>query len=115
MKRLLAVAVASLALVPSAMASPDPNDNALDGVDPLTNYVLTRILPNGRETVLGTFQVTSWDSQEQLIRSVAFEAARQNRTNNPSWRLVLYGPIDPPSTFWTDGDRIWTSDTQPNP
>lgn len=111
MKRLFATALAALALSSSAVAAPPPGEPA----DPFTNYILTRILPNGNERVLETFEVTSWGDQELLIRAVAFEAVRQNRTNNPSWRLVLYGPIDPPSTYWTDGDRIWTSDTQPNP
>ncbi len=77
--------------------------------DPLTHYLLTRVLPNRTEVILDGFEVTSWDDQEQLIRAVAFDAARQRRTNNPSWTLMLYGPTDPPSTYWTNDDRIWTS------
>lgn len=105
MKRLLVIVLAALALSAQATAAPPPGSE----FDPYTHYLLTRVLPNGNEVILDGFEVTSWDSQEQLIRAVAFEAARQQRTNNPSWTLVMYGPIDPPSTYWTDDDRIWTS------
>ena len=106
MRLILIAFVAALALVGPVAAAPDPAD--LVGVDPYTTFVVTRILPNQREIVLDTASVTDWDS-EQLIRATALEAARQNRTNNPSWRIVIYGPIDPPSTFWTNDDRIWDS------
>lgn len=105
MRYLLASVLIALVLATPVVAAPEPGITQ----DPFTNYLLTRVLPNGRETVVGTFEVTSWDSQEQLIRATAFAASRQNRTNNPSWTLVLYGPIDPPSTYWTNDDRIWTS------
>jgi hypothetical protein len=90
--------------------APNPNDNDLNGVDPTTNFVVTRILPNGSERVLASATVTD-ATQEQVIRQTAFLAARQNRTNNPSWRIVIYGPVDPPSTFWTNDDRVWDSAT----
>ena len=108
MKRILAVVFAALVLASPVAAAPDPDD--LVGVDPYTTFVITRILPNQREIVLDTASITDWDS-EQLIRATALGAARQNRTNNPSWRIVIYGPIDPPSTFYTNGDRIWDSAT----
>ena len=104
--KLLAALFAALALAAPVAAAPDPGD--LEGVDPYTTFVITRILPNGNEKVLATASVTDWE-QEQLVRAVAIGAAQQNRTNNPSWRIVIYGPIDPPSTFWTDDDRIWDS------
>jgi len=94
-----------LGLAVPASAAPPPGITA----DPYTNYLLVRVLPNGTEKDLAAFEVTSWDSQEQLVRAVAFQAAAQQRTNNPSWRLILYGPIDPPLTYWTDDDRIWDS------
>jgi hypothetical protein len=107
MKRILALAtvVVALALAGPSPAAPPPGITA----DPFTNYLLVRVLPNGTEKELVAFEVTSWDSQEQLIRTVAFQAAQQERTNNPSWRLIMYGPIDPPLTYWTDDDRIWDS------
>jgi hypothetical protein len=109
MRRLLVLVsvVAALAVSVPAVAAPPPGLP----YDPYTNYLLVRVLPNGTEKELAAFEVTSWDSQEQLIRSVALQAARQQRTNNPSWRLILYGPIDPPLTYWTDGDRVWDSAT----
>lgn len=107
MKRILAVAALALALVAPVQAAPDPAD--LVGVDPYTTYVVARILPNGSERVLGTATVDEGWTNEQIIRATALEAARQNRTNNPSWRIVIYGPIDPPSTWYTDDDRIWDS------
>lgn len=85
---------------------PAPNN---PGVDPYTHYLATRILPNGNEQVLDSFEVTSWDDQEQVIRQVTFDYARLQRINNPAWRIVIYGPIDPPATAYTDDDRIWGS------
>lgn len=107
MKKVISLVLVFLALVLAApaVAAPEPGITA----DPFTNYLLVRVLPNGREVEVATFAVTSWDSQEQLIRATAFQAARQQRTNNPSWVLIMYGPIDPPLTYWTDDDRIWTS------
>lgn len=109
--KLLAVLFTALVLaVPTAGAAPSQSDPDLAGVDPFATFVVTRILPNGNERVLGTAAIESVE-QEQLIRSVALAAGRQNRTNNPSWRIVIYGPIDLPSTWYTDDDRIWDSAT----
>jgi len=102
----IVVTIAALAVSAPAVAAP-PQSTA----NPLTNYLVTRVLPNKSEVVLDTFLVTSWDSQEQAIRATALQYATLQRTNNPSWRVVLYGPIDPPSTYWTDDDRIWDSTT----
>lgn len=106
MKTTIIALFAALVLVPATVAAPPPGVTA----DPTTNYVLTRVLPNGNEKDLATFQVTDWE-QSTLIREVALQAARQNRVNNPSWRLILYGPVDPPVTYWTDDDRVWDSAT----
>lgn len=105
---LIAFAIFGLLAVP-ATAAPNPDD--LVGVDPYTTFVVTRILPNQREVVLATASVDAGYTSDQVIRETVQAAARQNRTNNPSWRIVIYGPIDPPSTFWTNGDRIWDSAT----
>ena len=106
MKRvfLIAAIAASIAAPGSAVAAP-PQTTA----DPFTNYLVTRVLPNKNEIVLATFAVTSWDSQEQAIRAATFQYVDQQRLNNPSWRIVMYGPIDPPETYWTNDDRIWDS------
>jgi hypothetical protein len=80
------------------------------GIDPLVTFVVTRILPNQRETILGTASITETD-KDAVVRATAQAAARQNRTNNPSWRIVIYGPIDPPATWYTNDDRVWDSAT----
>jgi hypothetical protein len=85
--------------------APDPDDIT---VDPYKGFVLTRILPNQREVVLAQAEITE-EQGDEIIRQIALEAGRQNRTNNPAWVLVVYGPIDPPSTFYTNGDRVWDS------
>lgn len=104
------VAVAALAVASPAVAAPDPDD--LVGVNPQTHFVACRILPNQREIVLQTYD---WNdgalSTEQAIRQTILSFARTQRVNNPSWRIVIYGPIDPPSTFWTNDDRVWDSST----
>lgn len=111
MKRLLLIGIAAFAiLAPTAQAAPDPAD--LAGVNPYTTFVVTRILPNQRETILTTYD---WQdgtlTAEQVIRQAAFAFVRTTRINNPAWVIVIYGPIDPPSTFYTNGDRIWDSRT----
>lgn len=65
------------------------------------------MLPNGNEIALGTFLVTSWDEQEQVIRAVSFQYADEQRINNPSWQVIIYGPTD--GWYWTIDDRIWDS------
>lgn len=100
------VAIAALAVASPAVAAPPPTT-----ADPFTNYLVTRVLPNKSEVVLDTFLVTSWDSQEQAIRAATFQYVNLQRTNNPSWRIVMYGPVDPPFTYWTNDDRIWDSAT----
>lgn len=81
--------------------APDPVAN------PEHTFVLTRVLPNGRETTLGTWVEDGTLTNEQLIRQVAVGAARQNRTNNPAWVLRLYGPTN--GGAHTDDDMIWNS------
>jgi hypothetical protein len=84
--------------------APDPADIP----DPENSYVATRLLPNGREPVLAIQSISDW-TQEQVIRAAAFLAARQNRTNNPAWRIFIYGPSNGGPI--TDDDRIWDSAT----
>lgn len=107
MKRILAVAALALALVAPVQAAPDVDAS----IDPYTTFVVTRVLPNGREATLGTATLEDGATSDQVVRQVALTAARQNRTNNPSWRIIIYGPIDPPSTWYTNDDRIWDSAT----
>jgi hypothetical protein len=105
MKRILAVAGLALALVAPVQAAPDVDPT----VDPFNSFLVTRILPNQRETTLAVFELEEGWTTSTVIREVALAAARQNRTNNPSWRIVIYGPIDPPLTWYTNGDRVWDS------
>lgn len=77
------------------------------GVDPTLNYLVARIRPNGAETVLGTIDASGGLTAEQVARQATFQAAQQQRINNPSWRVVIYGPTD--SGWYTDDDRIWDS------
>lgn len=110
MRRFLSLlAIAAAFVVPATATAAPPQSTA----DPFTNYLVTRVLPNKSEVVLATFLVTSWDSQEQAIRAATFQYVDQQRLNNPSWRIVMYGPIDPPETYWTNDDRIWDSAVNP--
>lgn len=109
MKRLIVAALAALTLVPAGFAAPDPNDNLLEGADPFNSFVVTRILPNQREVALAVLPLADGWTTSTVVRDVTLQAARQNRTNNPSWTIVVYGPIDPPLTFWTNDDRVWDS------
>ena len=105
MKRFLVLGLAALILgVAPAMAAPDPDPT----IDPFTTFAVYRILPNQREVLLGSASMNETNG-DALVRATAQAAARQNRTNNPSWRIVIYGPIDPPGTWYTNGDRIWDS------
>jgi hypothetical protein len=110
MKRWVAATVLALALaVPVAQAAPDPADQGLVGVDPFNSFVVTRILPNQRETVLAALPLEEGWTTSTVVREVALQAARQQRTNNPAWVIIIYGPVDPPFTFWTNQDRVWDS------
>ena len=74
-------------------------------------YRLVRLRPNGQETILAEFTVADMSeaglTQEQVIREAALQASRQNRTNNPAWRLLLYGPTN--GGPYTADDIIWDS------
>ena len=76
--------------------------------DPESQFWVVRRLPNGQNRELGVFSVTDV-TQEQLIRQTALEAARQNRTNNPSWRILIYGPTN--GGPHTEDDIVWDSAT----
>lgn len=74
-------------------------------------YRLTRLRSNNTETILGEWTVDDMSAagltQEQLIRQTAFDAAEQQRTNNPAWHLLLYGPTN--GGPYTRDDVIWDS------
>lgn len=106
--RVLSLAVVFVsALVLAGPASSAPP--VVNGVDPEWNFLVARILPNGNEQVLGTFAYTGSEADQQLIRSLSQEAARQNRTNNPAWRIVIYCPTNSPLEWYVNGDRCWDS------
>jgi hypothetical protein len=105
MRAFIAAAVVVLALAGGALALPPPNTNA----DPTLNFLVTRILPNGNEIVLDTFAWTGSQADEERIRQLALSFGRLNRTNNPAWHVVVYGPTD--GAYWTEDDRVWSSRT----
>lgn len=110
MKRLAAlVAALAVALVLASPVSSAPSPGDLSGVDPFSTFVVTRILPNGNERVLATATLEDGWTTSTVIREVVLSAARQQRINNPAWVIVIYGPIDPPFTWYTNGDRVWDS------
>lgn len=81
--------------------APDPVPN------PEHTFVLTRLLPNGRENTLATLVEDGTFTDEQLVRQATMAAAEQQRVNNPAWVLFLYGPTN--GGPHTDDDRIWDS------
>lgn len=81
--------------------APSPTTN------PEHTFVLTRQLPNGRETTLGTWTEDGTFTNEQLIRDIAAQASTQQRINNPAWVLFLYGPTN--GGPHTNDDRIWST------
>lgn len=86
--------------------APRPQD--LPGVDPTKTFVVTRVQPNLREPILATATIDE-TNPDAIRRTTAQEAARQQRTNNPAWVIVIYGPTD--GAFYTNDDRIWDSRT----
>jgi opacity protein-like surface antigen len=109
MKRILLVSIiAALALTATPVqAAPNPNCCS----DPYNQFVATRILPNGNEVTLAVYSLEAGYTTDQAIRATVLAFVRQERINNPAWVIVIYGPIDPPSTFYTNGDRVWDSRT----
>ena len=107
MKRIIAVLFAALALAAPVAAAPDPAD--LVGVDPFNAFVATRILPNSNEKVLAVYTLEAGYTTDQAVRETVFAFVRAERVNNPAWVIVIYGPVDPPFTFYTNDDRIWDS------
>ena len=96
---ILAAAAASIAIAaPLAQATPQ------------TDFTVVRVLPNGNEMTLATYLYVSGESVEQVIRTTAQDAGRQNRTNNPAWHIVIYCPTDNPDGYTVD-DRCWDSTT----
>ncbi len=72
------------------------------------SFLVVRRLANGNNRELATVQITDI-SQEQIIRETALQAARQNRTNNPAWRILIYGPTN--GGPYTEDDIVWDSQT----
>lgn len=104
MKRLaLILATLTLAVAPVAVGAPDPVPNPED------TFVVTRILPNQRETTLETFTLTEgWTTSSVIVQTVV-QFARTTRINNPAWVIVIYGPTN--GGLHTNDDRIWDSRT----
>jgi hypothetical protein len=102
---LLVAVVVSLVLAGSAAPAPP----VVDGVDSEWNFLVARILPNGSEKVLGVFEYSEEEGTQQFIRDAAQEAARQNRTNNPAWQIVIYCPTNDPDPWYSAGDICWVS------
>jgi len=95
------------ALVLAAPVAAAPNTNCCS--DPFNQFVATRILPNGNEVTLDVFQLEEGWTTSTVVREVVLSSVRQERVNNPAWVIVVYGPVDPPFTFYTNDDRIWDS------
>lgn len=83
--------------------APDPVPN------PERTFVVTRILPNKRETTLSTSSLDAGYTTDQVIRATILQFARAERLNNPAWVIVIYGPTD--GGPHTNDDRIWDSRT----
>jgi hypothetical protein len=106
MKRLLLVAAIVLAVF-AASASAAPNTNCC--TNPYLQFVITRLLPNQNEITLATYSVEEGYTSDQVVRQQVYLFACSTRLNNPAWVVIVYGPVDPPFTFYTNGDRIWDS------
>lgn len=100
MKRLL-VLLASL-LTYLAVAMPV-------AASPETEFLVVRRLPNGNDITLARFDWTGTDADDARVRAIALDAARQNRTNNPAWHILIFGPTN--GGDWTDDDIVWSSRT----
>ena len=100
---LACVAVVACAFPAAALAAPPPGAST----DPGYNFIVTRVLPNGTEKVLDLFAVTDDFQTEQAVRTVTLNYVYLQKTNNPAWLIVLYGPTD--GQYWTDDDAIWNS------
>lgn len=107
MRRLFTVAALAAALAVPAVPAAAPNPNCCS--DPYNQFVVTRVLPNLNEVTLAVYSLDAGYTSDQVIRQAVYEFARTERLNNPAWVVVIYGPIDPPQTFYTNGDRIWDS------
>src|SRR3990167_273328 len=105
MKRILAVLFAALVLAAPVAAAPNTNCCS----DPFNQFVATRILPNGNEVTLAVYSLEAGYTNDQAVRETVFAFVRAERVNNPAWVIVIYGPVDPPFTFYTNDDRIWDS------
>ena len=99
MKRLLPVVLAAL-ITASAFALPA-------AASPETEFLVVRRLPNGNDIVLARFDWTGTSEDDARVRAIALDAARQNRTNNPAWLILIFGPTN--GGDWTDDDIVWSS------
>ena len=113
MRAVVAAFVVALAFAGSAVAVPEVFGGNPPQVahDPFTTFLVTRQLPNGNELFLDAFTVDDINNltSEQAVRRLVEQYVSQQKTNNPAWRILLYGPIDPPSTYWTADDIVWNS------
>ncbi len=75
---------------------------------PENEYLVVRRLPNGNETTLDVFAYDETSLEdEQRIRQITLDAADAQRTNNPAWRILIYGPTN--GGPYTADDIIWDS------
>lgn len=79
-------------------------------MSPQNEYLIVRLLPNGQEIVLDRFSIVSQEEDNQAVVALAADAARRHRTNNPAWRILIYGPSN--TDTWTRDDVIWDSLTE---
>lgn len=75
-----------------------------------TEYKVVRRLPNGNEVILDTFD-QAVGSQSQIVRAATLQFANSERTNNPAWRILIYGPTN--GGDYTADDIVWDSLTNP--
>lgn len=99
MKKILLVAALLTCLVTAVPVAASPE----------TEFLVVRRLPNGQDRELARFTWTGTSEDDARVRAIAFEAARQNRTNNPAWLILIFGPAN--GTTWTDDDIVWSSAT----
>ena len=74
---------------------------------PGQTFLVTRQLPNGNELEIGHFVQAADYSNQQAIRDVTYLFVNERKTNNPAWRILLYGPTN--GGYWTADDIIWNS------
>ena len=109
MRYLLATVAVFFAFTGGAVAVPEVfGGNPPAGVaDPEHTFLVTRQLPNENELLLNTFTTDSGYTNDQAIRDATYTYSKLQRTNNPSWRIIIYGPTN--GGYYTADDIIWNS------